>query len=260
LLRQPLAIAVCLFALPLFAGDSTNSTSVEAPAPTSKRTADSGRIGIGANVGLTGIGFESAVRVNHHSNLRAGFSFLNHNKDFDYDSINLQGKIGIKTMHVQYDLFPRAGGFHISPGVLMFLGNPLNATAGAAPGTSFSLGNNEYVSGLPNPVAGNVKVNFRRAAPMVTLGWGNLVSRREGKHFTVPFEVGLAMTGAPKATYQLSGNVCTVDPITAEQTCGTAASNKQFQQDVLTEQGKLNSDMSRFKVYPIVKLGIGYKF
>ena len=114
------------------------------------------------------------------------------------------------------------------------MGNPVSAT-GTTAGQSFSLRNNDYLSGATNPVAGNVRINFHKAAPMFTVGWGNLVSRKEGKHFTVPFEVGLAMTGAPKATYSLSGNVCTesFDPVTfaAVQTCGTASANKQFQQD-----------------------------
>jgi hypothetical protein len=150
-----------------------------------------------------------------------------------------------------------------SGGILIFLGDS-NLATGTTAGQSFSLRNKDYLSGATNPVAGNVRINFHKAAPMFTVGWGNLVSRKEGKHFTVPFEVGLAMTGAPKATYSLSGNVCTesFDPVTfaAVQTCGTASANKQFQQDVLAEQAKLNNDMSRFKVYPIVKVGIGHKF
>jgi hypothetical protein len=261
---------VCLITVAAFASDNKTTDSkpadgaVTAVAEQPPKPADSGRVGVGGSVGLTGIGFETAVRINHRSNLRGGASFFSHRKDFTYDSLDLKGQLGLKTMHVQYDLFPRAGGFHISPGVLVFMGNPLSATAGTAPDSSFSLGNNDYTSGSTNPVSGNVKINFRRAAPMFTVGWGNLVSRREGKHLTVPFEVGVAMTGAPKAVYQLAGNVCSTsyDPVTGypTQTCGPAASNKQFQQDVLTEQAKLNSDMSRFKVYPILKIGIGYKF
>jgi hypothetical protein len=258
---------VCLLTVAAFAGDTdANTAAVQPVQPAGQSTSapDSGRVGIGASVGLTGIGFETAFRVSHHSNFRTGFSFLNHNKDFKYDSLNLKGQIGLKSMNLQYDLFPRAGGFHISPGVLIFMGNPVNATAGTTAGQSFSLGNNDYLSGATKPVAGNVKINFHKAAPMFTVGWGNLVSRREGKHFTVPFEVGLAMTGAPKATYSLSGNVCTesFDPSTGApiQSCGAASANKQFQKDVLAEQAKLNNDMSAFKVYPIVKIGIGYKF
>jgi hypothetical protein len=143
--------------------------------------------------------------VSHHINIRTGFSFLNASKNFNYDSLHLKGQIGLKTLATQLDWFPRAGGFHISHGLLMFMGNPLNATAGTTPGQSFSLGGNDYSSGSTNPVSGNVKINSRKAAPMFTVGWGNLVSRKEGKHFTVPFEVGLAMTGAPKASINFRG-------------------------------------------------------
>jgi len=270
-----LVAVVCLFTLAAFADGPDNNTANTAvepvkPSETQSQTPpDSGHVGVGVHVGLNGIGFETATRLTHKSNLRGGLDFLPGFKPhFTTDSgIAFDGKVGLKTMKVQYDFFPRAGGFHISPGLLVSMSdNLLTATAHSTAGESFDVGNNSYISDPSHPVKGSMKVSFgHRVAPMFTVGFGNLVSRKEGKHFTVPFEAGLAFTGAPKSVWSYSGNVCTTtgyDPVTFAPitSCGPASGNQQFKVDVLTEQNKFNHSASSFKVYPIVSIGLGYKF
>ena len=43
---------------------------------------------------------------------------------------------------------------------------------------------------------------------MITVGWGNLISRREGARFSVPFEIGIAFQGSPKTSLAFGGSVC----------------------------------------------------
>jgi hypothetical protein len=63
---------------------------------------------------------------------------------------------------------------------------------------AYSRGFNRWVAStvIPsdptNPVTGRGKIDFNRAAPMIAAGWGNLISRQPGKHFSVPVELGLA--------------------------------------------------------------------
>lgn len=91
---------------------------------------------------------------------------------------------------------------------------------------------------------------------MTTVGWGNLVSRKEGKHFTVPFEMGVAFQGSPKASLSLAGNICDQPGVN----CRNVATDSTVQANIVSEQNKVNNSMSFFKAYPIISVGFGYKF
>jgi hypothetical protein len=214
------------------------------------------RIGLGVKVSMLGAGIEVATRVTQRTNLRGGFNMISYSRTFNKDGIAYGGTLGFKTVEAHYDIFPFAGRFHISPGVLAYFGNPITANASVPGGQSFSLGGTSYISDSNAPVTGNGKINFNKAAPMLTIGWGNLVSRRETSHFTVPFEIGVAYQGSPKASLNLAGNVCD----SSGANCRSVASDPTVQGQVLSEQTKLNSSMSFFKLYPIISVGFGYTF
>jgi hypothetical protein len=42
--------------------------------------------------------------------------------------------------------------------------------------------------------------------------------------------------------------------------CVNAASDPTVQSNIIAEQNKVNNSMSFFKVYPIISIGLGYKF
>ena len=164
--------------------------------------------------------------------------------------------MNFRTFEAHLDFFPWAKSFHLSPGVLIYAADPITATASVPPNQSFSLGGFRYYSDPTNPITGKGKVTFYRAAPMLTVGWGNLVSRKEGKHFSVPFEIGVAFQGSPKASLALDGNVCDQPGVN----CRPAATDPTVQANVVSEQNKINDSMTLFKAYPIISVGIGYKF
>jgi hypothetical protein len=240
-------------------GQSTNPPD-QPPPPAKSKTAsdgDTNRIGIGVKGSLLGGGVEVAARVTHRTNLRAGFNILSYSRGFNKDGIAYNGQLSFKTVEAHYDIFPFAGGFHVSPGVLAYIGDPITANATVPGGQSFTLGGITYYSDAsPNQVTGNGKIDFNRAAPMATIGWGNLVPRRHNKHFSVPFEIGVAFQGSPKATLNFSGNVCESPGVN----CRPAATDTGVQANIQSEQTKINNSMSFFKAYPIISVGFGYGF
>jgi len=240
-------------------GQSTNPADQPPPPAPSKPVSheDSGSFGIGVKGSLLGGGVEVAARVTHQINARAGFNMISYSRSFNKDGIAYQGTLGFKTVEGHLDFFPWAGNFHISPGVLAYIGDPITATATVAGGQSFTLGGTTYYSETGTPVTGNGKIDFNQVSPMATIGWGNLVPRGRHKHFSVPFEIGVAFQGSPKATLNLSGNVC--DP-PGNVNCRPAATDTGVQSNVQSEQNKLNNSMSFFKMYPIISIGFGYKF
>lgn len=215
-----------------------------------------GSVGAGVKVSTFGAGAEVAVRVTHRTNVRAGFNIIMYSRGFDKDGIHYDGQLNFKTFEAHYDVFPWAKSFHVSGGILVYAADPITATSTVPGNQAFSLGGVDFVSDPTNPVSGSGKMVFRRAAPTITFGFGNLVRRGESSHFSIPIEVGVAFQGAPKTTLALAGNVCDSSRVN----CRSVASDPTVQSQIISEQNKINSDMSFFKVYPILSVGLGYKF
>ena len=140
-------------------------------------------------------------------------------------------------------------------GVLAYVADPITATAGVPAGQSFSLGGKTYYSSnISTPVGGHGKIDFNRAAPTATFGWGNLLPR-SGRHWAIPFEMGVAFQGSPKATLALTGNACDAPGVNCR-----SVTDPTIQNQIISEQTKINNSMSFFKVYPIISVGFGYNF
>jgi hypothetical protein len=190
-------------------GQSAPSESPSPPSAT-KPAASGGNasVGVGVKVSTLGVGAEVAVRVMPLANVRAGFNVLGYSRSFSKDGIPYDGHLNFKTVEAHFDFFPWAGSFHVSPGVLAYIADPIKATAYIPGGQSFTLGGTVFYSDSAMPTTGTGKIDFNQAAPMITVGWGNLVPRRYNKHFSVPFEIGVAIQGSPAAKLNLGGNVC----------------------------------------------------
>ena len=255
---RSLGILVCAapFTVGMYGQSANLVDSPEAAPAVSSSTShpNSGTFGVGVKASLLGGGVEGAVRVSQRSNVRAGFNVFSYSRGFNKDGVAYNGQLSFKTFEAHYDIFPFAGRFHVSPGVLIYAATPITATALVPGNQTFTLGGQQYYSDPAAPVNGKGNIKFNQAAPMATIGFGNLVSRKETSHFSVPVEFGVAFQGSPKATLALSGNACNAFG------CRDAATDPTVQANVVSEQNKLNNSMRFFKVYPIISVGFGYKF
>ena len=119
---------------------------------------------------------------------------------------------------------------------------------------SFELGSQSYLNSIDDPVTGSASVVFpRKYAPMLLLGFGNIIPR-SGRHLSFPVEFGAAYTGAPQIDVTLSGTAC------AQEGCVNFAQNQEAQTNLKAEIYKLNEDLKRVPVYPIVSMGVAYHF
>src|SRR6266478_3098180 len=180
------------------APDSAATPGSEAAAARAKGSSE-GRIpiGVGVKVSTLGIGGEVAVAVSHRSNVRFGFNAFSYGHTFDKDGVTYKGTLDLRSAQVTYDLFFLKE-FHISPGVLIYNGNNVTASASVPGGQSFTLNNTNYLSDAADPVTGTGKLAGYKAAPMVLLGFGNAVPR--SRHFSTSFEIGAAYQGPPRVT------------------------------------------------------------
>jgi len=100
-----------------------------------------------------------------------------------------------------------------------------------------------------------------RSAPVVREpGTTNPYFRNTAKEIesriSVLVELGVALQGSPRASLALAGSVCDSPGFN----CRAIASDPTVRANVMSEQGKINNSMAFFKAYPIISVGLGYKF
>jgi hypothetical protein len=210
---------------------------------------------IGLKVGLLGIGVQAATPLSHRLNLSGGVNFFSYSDNLTDDGIPYDATLRFRSGEASLDWFPFVHSFHISPGALLYNGNQITASAAVPGGTTFTLNNVTYMSSTTDPVTGTGSLKFNKAAPKVTVGFGNMIPRN-GHHFSMPVELGFAYVGDPKVVLDLNGTAC--DPSGAY--CQSIASTPQIQANVLGQQQKIANDASPARFYPIVSAGLAYSF
>jgi hypothetical protein len=207
----------------------------------------------GIKAGTLGTGVELATPIARSVNLRAGVNYTRFDTPFQIDGIHYDTGASYSSAQLTLDWFPRHRGFHISPGVL-FLRNGLYGNAYVAPAKTFTLDNVHYTNSVDAPVGGAASFVYNRhVAPVVLIGFSNLVPR-DRSHLSVPFEVGFAYTGAPTLSVNLLGLACTT------QGCFNAATDPGTQQNLKNELKDVDAKVGLAIVYPIVTLGVAYRF
>src|SRR3981189_1945946 len=236
--------------------DSPDSSAAEAPAPPapSKQSSESHfPIRRGANVPAHRSAGEVAVGLSQRSNVRFGFNAFSYGHTFDKDGATYKGTLDLRSAQATYDIFP-VHWFHISPGVLLYNGNKVNAKVSVPGGQTFTLSNTTYLSDAADPVSGTGKLTVYKAAPMVLFGFGNLVPPRG--HFSATFEIGAAYQGPPRVALSLGGTACDSSGFF----CRSIASDPTIQSNIAAEQTTLNKSASPYKLYPLLSFGFGYRF
>lgn len=214
------------------------------------------QFGVGVGAGTLGIGPEGAVSVTKYSNVSGGFNFFDYSDSFTKDGIGYAGKLKLRSVRLTWDqYFPHTSGFHVSAGALVYNGNSGSAAASVPGGQAFSLGGTTFYSSTADPVSGNGALSMRAFAPMVLVGFGNLLPRGR-RHFGISFEAGVVFQGSPSAKLNLGGSSCFGSPAGA---CVDSATNSIVQADVTAEQNKLNNDLNPFKYYPVISIGFSWK-
>jgi hypothetical protein len=221
--------------------------------PTSGSVRPFSSVAFGTSSGTLGLGGQVATPVTRWLNLRGGIDFFNYGYSLGIDGANYEGQLHLKTGRVSLDFFPFHRGFHVSPGVLIFR-SAASAAVSVAGGNAFELGGNTFTSSASDPVNGSASLVFSRTVmPMFTFGFSNMIAKGR-RHLTVPLELGAAYTGPYSARLNLGGSAC-IDQVGCMST-----STPEIQQSVVEEQREINEPMKHYQLYPIVILGIGYKF
>jgi hypothetical protein len=237
------------------------ATSVPAPRPFSK-------VAFGTGISPLGIQLSMTTNLNPHLNLRSSGNLFNYSTNFTASGIGANASLAMKSAGTALDIYPFHKGFRVSPGLLFYNGNQVTANASVPGGTSFTLNDQTYYSASTNsatgatPGNGNAFLNMHTTNPAftITTGWGNTIPRKG--HWSFPFEVGVALTGAPSLKVNLGGWACydQGQTLCTDITSKTDPIALEIQQNLSAQVAKWAKDIEPLKTYPIASFGVAYSF
>jgi hypothetical protein len=211
-------------------------------------------IAVSFTTGLAGLGFQVATPLAAKINLRGGVSFLSVSPAFTSHGTQIIGQVAFRTVNAAVDLYPYRNSFHFSPGITVYNGNRINVVANIPPGQSFTFDDTTYTSSTYDPVHGSFSMSMgHKVAPSFTVGWGNML--RRDTHWSIPTEFGVQYIGTPGAKLFITGTSC--DPVNG---CTQLQTDPDTQQSIAQEQASLNKDLSLLRLYPIMSVGLSYRF
>jgi hypothetical protein len=193
------------------------------------------------DLGTTGLGLHLSTPLAAKLNGRIGVNIANTSYEGNTSDLGYDFKLKLKTVDALLDYHPFDSAFRLTGGVV-YNGNKIDARAKPSGGT-YTINNVPYNAATVGDLSS--KIDFRKAAPYLGIGWGNAV-KEAGWSFGT--DLGIMFQGTPKT--QLASNNCTALPIL----CSRLAS------DVAAENVKLGEEVKDFKFYPVIRVGLSYRF
>jgi hypothetical protein len=190
------------------------------------------RFGLAVTGGTLGIGPELSVGLGQNIGLRGSATFLNVSGSYSSSDLDYDGHVKLKNWGAMVDIFPTGGGFHISGGV-RFNQNRANMTA--TPTSSVTIGNTTYSPAQIGTITGEADVPD--TAPTLTIGY-----RKRSKGLSLGIEAGAMFQGSARIS-QFKSSTGLIS-----------------QTDLDAERDSLQSDVNKYKVYPVLQLSLGFRF
>jgi len=188
-------------------------------------------------VGTEGLGLGLGYSFTSNSNVRAEFDGFSLSHNFTAGDLQYQAKLNLAHGGLYGDFFPFPQTFAIRLTAGLLIGDDnLNATATAPSGTYTF--NGVTVSSTGESVTAKAKLPTVR--PYVGLGFGHNPST---KGLSVSFDAGAAF-GKPTINFNVPANIVA----------------EAGQANVNAEEQNLQNKANDLKVYPIIKIGLTYRF
>jgi hypothetical protein len=185
-----------------------------------------------------GVGVEGEYSLNGYFGARVGVNYFTYSYDGTEDQIDYDFDLETKSVSALLDYHPFKGSFKLSAGVL-YNGNELDGKATTA--ATYNIGNTTYLGSQVGLLTGSVEYN--KFAPYAGIGWDTSFGKESGWGFI--FEVGALFQGSPDVTLQADGPI---------------ASDPGFQTDLALEKSNFEDDLNNFEIYPVVAIGLSYRF
>ncbi len=193
---------------------------------------------LGVKASTLGLGLEVERSFSDSISGRIGVNYFTYGYSGTEEDVEYDFDLNLASLSILLDWHPFKGSFRVSGGAI-YNGNNLDTKA--KPSATFDIGDSTYTGAQIGTLKG--KIDFDGIAPYLGLGWDTSFGKNKGFGFL--FELGAIYQGSPKVDLSVDGPI---------------ASDPTFQNDLATEENNLQSDLDEFKVYPVVAIGLSYRF
>ena len=204
----------------------------------SNAMAESGRFGVAVKASTLGAGVELITRISPNINGRLGGNAFSYDYDGTESDIEYDLELDLRSVSAILDWHPFSGGFRLSGGLLL---NKNEVNAVATPTVSYDIGGTLYTATDVGTLSG--KIDFNSLAPYAGIGWGNALG--EDKRWGLAFDLGVVFQGSPDADLTATGPL---------------AANAAFLAELAKEEQQLQDEVDDYEYYPVVSIGVTYKF
>ena len=187
--------------------------------------------------GTLGAGIGAALPLNSWTGVHAEFEGLGFSHSVNVNDNQYDGHLKLLQGGLYMDVFPfHSSGFRLTAGALI---NDDELSAHAVPNAqgNYKIGDDFVPAVGPAPSA---TVTLPRVMPYVGIGYGH---KPVSKGFGLTFDLGVAY-GRPRTHYN----------VPAIYSMFTTQANIDEQEQ------KINDKVERYKIYPVVQLGVSYRF
>ena len=212
--------------------------------------------GVDWHVGVNGVGVDFASAITRKLSLRTGFDLFHYSREFTTSGIPVDANVQLQSAHVDLDWYPRGGGFHVGPRMVFLNNNNFSGQSTIPSGETLTLDGQDFTGSASDPLQGSGKVSFAPISPGLTIGYGNLVSKKRG-HWKIPLEAGFYYVGQPRLEVTFTGQACSPGDST---TCENVSQDPDFQNSLSKFIARQNHNLSYARFFPILSVGVGYAF
>ncbi len=203
---------------------------------------------VAVRVGTLGVGVEAGILAVPNVALRLGYSGYSYSHTQTSKDVTYDGKLKLSSVSALADVYPsKSGTFHLTAG-LVFNSNTITATGkpnitnGAQ---TYTLNGMTFNASDVGTLDG--RASFSKTAPYLGLGFGK-PSGSSPVQFL--FDIGVVFQGKPRLSLARNGGIAITNPALSDQI--NAAINAQ--------RDKTQSDLNKFQYYPVVSVGLAYRF
>ncbi len=206
------------------------------------------QVAIGGKAGTLGAGIELTVGLASQLNTRLGVNGYSYSDRREASGIEYDGEAELRTATALLDWHPGGRGFRLTGG---FVYNDTEVRGSSLPPASglYDIGGVLVPSALVGTL--DATAEFDPIVPYAGIGWGNAV--RGGGKWGFAFELG--------AIFQGQADVTLIPIIPADSPINTTPGAREALDILLRrEEADLEEDAADYDVYPVVSIGVTYRF
>ncbi|MDR2093702.1 MAG: hypothetical protein LBP58_10410 [Azoarcus sp.] len=200
-------------------------------------------VAVSGELGTTGIGLHVSVPLPvDRLSARFGLNNYDYSLTMNTSDVNYKATLKLNTVDALLNWHPWASnGFRVTAGIV-WNGNKVDAKA-KPKGGQYEINDNVYDATAAGSLKG--KIDFNDVAPYLGIGWGNAPAK---KGWSFSGDLGVLFQGSPSVSLK-------------SRDCSAGATLCQrLANDVEVERKKLKDDAKDFRYYPVIRLGVSYRF